>query len=292
MTLHAAHDDILATAEKLFARHAYAEVSLRQLIAASKLSTTAFYARFDSKDAVLDTLAARLFTELAAGATAALRGAPDLAAGIDAGVALLVAHFVPRKALVRLVVTEAGGAVDPARSLRRASYAMLAAFLAKRLGCARAQAPDRGRRSARARVGARRRARDPDRALGGLGRARRRRPACRAARDRARDLAQGADMTRLLLAAIACAACGAPADAPATTIRLVASDAVPAYGDAPFPTDAAARRRSPRRARPGSNAIAANRPISSRRTSPRSTASACARSSSCSSTAATSTRRR
>lgn len=134
MTLHAAHDDILATAEKLFARHAYAEVSLRQLIAASKLSTTAFYARFDSKDAVLDTLAARLFTELAAGATAALRGAPDLAAGIDAGVALLVAHFVPRKALVRLVVTEAGGAVDPARSLRRASYAMLAAFLAKRLG--------------------------------------------------------------------------------------------------------------------------------------------------------------
>jgi len=37
---------ILAAAEALFAKHGYAEVSLRQLIAGARLSTTAFYARF------------------------------------------------------------------------------------------------------------------------------------------------------------------------------------------------------------------------------------------------------
>ena len=40
---------ILAAAEALFATTGYGEVSLRQLMAAAGVSTTAFYARFDSK---------------------------------------------------------------------------------------------------------------------------------------------------------------------------------------------------------------------------------------------------
>lgn len=138
MTRHAAEGDILQAAETLFAKAGYADVSLRQLIAASGVSTTAFYARFDSKAAVLDTLAERLFAELHTAAIATLREARDLATGITAGVDLLVARFAPRKALVRLILTESG---SPDRSVRRRSYAMLAAFLASRL---RALA-DRGR---------------------------------------------------------------------------------------------------------------------------------------------------
>ena len=134
MTRHAAERDILDAAEALFGKSGYGDVSLRQLIAAAGVSTTAFYARFDSKDAVLDALTTRLFTELHAAAITTLRDARDLAGGIDAGVELLVAQFAPRKALVRLILTDE-------RSIRRRSYALLAAFLASRL---RALA-DRGR---------------------------------------------------------------------------------------------------------------------------------------------------
>jgi AcrR family transcriptional regulator len=121
-------DRILGAAEQVFAAHNYADVSLRQLIAAAGVSTTAFYARFDSKAAVLDTLAERLFTELHAEAREALRGAKDLEQGIDRGIDLLCAKFGPRKALVRMILSEVGP-----HQVRRRSYALLAAFLAHRL---------------------------------------------------------------------------------------------------------------------------------------------------------------
>ncbi len=59
-TARPSSDRILGAAEKVFARQGYGETSLRQLMAAARVSTTAFYARFDSKEAVLVALVDRL----------------------------------------------------------------------------------------------------------------------------------------------------------------------------------------------------------------------------------------
>jgi len=122
-------DRILGAAETLFANKGYGDVSLRQLISAAGVSTTAFYARFDSKAAVLDTLTERLFAELQLEAAMTLRNQRDFASGIERGVDILCARFGPRKALVRLVIAESGS-LAPMLSTRRKSYAMLAGFLA------------------------------------------------------------------------------------------------------------------------------------------------------------------
>src|SRR5690349_11780188 len=90
-------DRILVAAETLFASRGY-DVSLRQLIAAAGVSTTAFYARFPSKAAVLERLTESLFGELHVEAIAVLRRARDLEEGITRGVDLLVDHFSKRKA--------------------------------------------------------------------------------------------------------------------------------------------------------------------------------------------------
>jgi AcrR family transcriptional regulator len=124
-------DGILEAAEAAFARHGYNDISLRQLIAASRVSTTAFYARFDSKEAVLAALTSRLFRDLHADAPAVLNQARDLETGIDHGVELLCERFAPRKALVRLILSEAGSS-PAAVQARRDSYGLLAAFLAMR----------------------------------------------------------------------------------------------------------------------------------------------------------------
>jgi AcrR family transcriptional regulator len=133
-------DRILAAAEDLFASRGYADASLRQLIAAAGVSTTAFYARFASKAAVLEQLTARMFADLHAEAATALRNARDIDDGIDRGMVLVCRHFAPRKQLVKLVIAEAG-ALPSVLETRRRSYAMLAGFLARYL---RALA-DRGR---------------------------------------------------------------------------------------------------------------------------------------------------
>src|SRR5689334_21736038 len=114
-------DRILAAAEALFAARGYAAVSLRQLIAASGMSTTAFYARFDSKAAVLDTLTAGLFADLHAEAAETLRHVSGLDEGIERGVELLCDKLTARRALVRLIISEAG-AHGPSASARRRSY--------------------------------------------------------------------------------------------------------------------------------------------------------------------------
>jgi AcrR family transcriptional regulator len=124
-------DGILEAAEIAFARHGYMDISLRQLIAASKISTTAFYARFESKEAVLAALTERLFRDLHADAPGVLDQARDLETGIDHGVELLCERFAPRKALVRLILAEAGSS-SAAVQARRDAYGMLAAFLAMR----------------------------------------------------------------------------------------------------------------------------------------------------------------
>lgn len=122
-------DRILAAAETLFATSNYGDISLRQLIAASGVSTTAFYSRFESKHAVLDTLTERLFTELHQEAAKALPLARNLDDGIERGIAILCAQFAPRKSIIRLVIAETGS-VQPALAIRKRSYTMLVGFLA------------------------------------------------------------------------------------------------------------------------------------------------------------------
>jgi AcrR family transcriptional regulator len=101
-------------------------------MAAAGVSTTAFYARFDSKEAVIAALVTRLFGDLYAAAPAVLDRARDLETGIDVGVDLLCDQFGPRRALVRLILSEAGSA-KAAVDARRTAYSMLAGLLAKRI---------------------------------------------------------------------------------------------------------------------------------------------------------------
>jgi AcrR family transcriptional regulator len=125
-------DRILEAAEAVFAEHGYEPVSLRQLMAAAEVSTTAFYARFASKEAVMAELTARLFAELYERAPGTFDRARDLEAGIVVGVDLLCERFAPRQALVRMILTESGSAPEAVEARRRA-YNVLAAFLGGRL---------------------------------------------------------------------------------------------------------------------------------------------------------------
>jgi AcrR family transcriptional regulator len=125
-------DRILLAAERVFARHGYGETSLRQLIAASGVSTTAFYARFASKEAVLDALVARLLGDLHAAATNALGAVKSLEDGFDRGVDVLVETMAAHKPLARLTLTEAAASAGASATLRR-SYGLLADLLAARL---------------------------------------------------------------------------------------------------------------------------------------------------------------
>ena len=125
-------DRILEAAEEVFADHGYGDVSLRQLMAAAEVSTTAFYARFDSKEAVMAALTTRLFGELYAEAPSVLDQARGLEGGIERGVDLLCDRFAPRKALVRMILSEAGSAPAAVEARRRA-YGLLAAFLGARI---------------------------------------------------------------------------------------------------------------------------------------------------------------
>ncbi len=125
-------DRILAAAEALFASKGYGAVSLRQLIAAAGVSTTAFYARFPSKAAVLEQLTQKLFADLQVEAERVLRSVRSLDEGILRGVDVVVDHFMPRKALVKLVIAESA-ALPSVLMMRQRAYAMLAAFLTRYL---------------------------------------------------------------------------------------------------------------------------------------------------------------
>ncbi len=125
-------DRILAAAEALVASTGYGAVSLRQLLAAAGVSTTAFYARFPSKAAVLEQLTAKLFADLHAEAATVLRSVRSLDEGIVRGVDVLCDHFGPRKQLVKLVIAESASLATVLMTRQRA-YAMLASFLARYL---------------------------------------------------------------------------------------------------------------------------------------------------------------
>jgi AcrR family transcriptional regulator len=125
-------DRILQTAERVFAKHGYGKTSLRQLMTASKTSTTAFYARFGSKEEVLRELVLRMIAELDERARPELLAAKDVADGFRRGANVVAEVLGPKRDLVRLALTEA--AVSPVVNETVArEYASLAALLASQI---------------------------------------------------------------------------------------------------------------------------------------------------------------
>jgi AcrR family transcriptional regulator len=125
-------EGILSAAEAVFARRGYARTSLRVLIAEAGVSTTAFYARFASKEAVLEALIAELLAELHQTATRELGKARSLEEGFGRGVDAMVEVLSPRRALARLALTEAASS-RVARTTMHGAYRMLARLLASEL---------------------------------------------------------------------------------------------------------------------------------------------------------------
>lgn len=126
------HDRILAAAEAVFADKGFGATSIRDLLAAAECSTTAFYARFASKDAVLEALIRQLLGDLHDTAAEALGRTKDLQSGWDLGIELLVAALSDRKGLMKVALTE-GATIPAARAALRDTYGLLAALLSSRL---------------------------------------------------------------------------------------------------------------------------------------------------------------
>ncbi len=123
---------ILDSAGRELARRGYADTSLRQLMAASGVSTTAFYARFSSKEDVLHALVRRLLDELDARAREELARATSLEDGFRRGVEVLASVLGPQQKLVALVLGQAAGSADVNAALG-ARYEALASLLAAQI---------------------------------------------------------------------------------------------------------------------------------------------------------------
>jgi AcrR family transcriptional regulator len=119
---------ILDGAERLFARQSFAETSLRQLMQAAGVSTTAFYARFSSKDELLAGLAQRFVDGLTEEAAQRLTGAKGLEDGFDVGVQILLDAVEGRRPLLRLLLGESASCRALQEVLAQA-YGNLAALL-------------------------------------------------------------------------------------------------------------------------------------------------------------------
>jgi AcrR family transcriptional regulator len=125
-------DRILSTAAALFARRGYGETSLRELMSAAGVSTTAFYVRFASKEEVLDALVRQLLDDLQAAAAATLAAGGDVDTGFQRGVTAMTEVLLRHRVTVRLALTEASCSVKSRETLARA-YGALAALLDARL---------------------------------------------------------------------------------------------------------------------------------------------------------------
>ncbi len=125
-------DAILTGAEQVFARVGYGAASLRQLMAESSVSTTAFYARFDSKEAVLKELVLRLLRDIGGEVAETLPKAKDLAEGFRLGVDVLCDGLLERRDLVRITLTEAAASAAVTEALGLL-YSQLAALLRSQL---------------------------------------------------------------------------------------------------------------------------------------------------------------
>ena len=124
---------MLHAAEKLFADKGFGACSLRDVITACNCSTTAFYARFESKEAVLDELVTNLIRDLRDNAMTELASAQSMNQGFALGVDVLVSTLMPRKGTVRLALTEASCSLG-AQSVMQRSWTVLVDLLELRLG--------------------------------------------------------------------------------------------------------------------------------------------------------------
>lgn len=125
-------NEILESAERVFEHHGYGETSLRQLLAGTAISTTAFYARFSSKEDVLAALVDRMLGDLASQAATELTGARSLEEGFDRGVQVLVRVLREHRIVARLALAEAPGS-PKVRATLAGAYTTLATLLAARI---------------------------------------------------------------------------------------------------------------------------------------------------------------
>lgn len=125
-------DGILEAAEAVFEERGYADTSLRQLMSAAGVSTTAFYARFGSKDEVLASLLGRFLDELSSRAVRELREVRDLDEGFDRGIDVLVDVVSRHRKVVAVALAEGGASATVRETLRR-TYGTLAELLASRI---------------------------------------------------------------------------------------------------------------------------------------------------------------
>lgn len=125
-------DQILSAAERVFARRGYGETSLRQLMAAARVSTTAFYARFESKEAVLVALGERLLGELHRQVGAVLAEVRSREEGVNRGADAVVAALSGHQRLVALILGEGLASAGVRAGLARA-YRALAELLAAQM---------------------------------------------------------------------------------------------------------------------------------------------------------------
>ncbi len=117
-------DQILSAAERVFARRGYADTSLRQLMAAARVSTTAFYARFASKEAVLVALVDRLLGELHRGVGDELARAGSAQEGVERGADAIVATLSGHERLVAVMLGEGLSSPGVRRGVARAHRAL------------------------------------------------------------------------------------------------------------------------------------------------------------------------
>ncbi len=128
-------EEILDAAERVFIRQGYGETSLRQLMAAAEVSTTAFYARFDSKEAVLVALVDRLLGSLFRAEAEALAAVRSMEEGVERGAEVMAETLGPHRRLVAIALTEALSSAEVKKTMQRA-YAGLVKLLAAQLEAA------------------------------------------------------------------------------------------------------------------------------------------------------------
>jgi AcrR family transcriptional regulator len=126
------NERILSAAEELFAEQGFGETSLRQLIERAELSPTAFYARFPSREAVVEALLARLVAELYRMAAEVTANASSIDEGIELAVKGLVKTLSAHKVVVRLALTE-GAAIPSVRQTLQAALSQQAALVSSRI---------------------------------------------------------------------------------------------------------------------------------------------------------------
>jgi AcrR family transcriptional regulator len=132
VTRQSSRGDVLDVALRVFSERGYGETSLRQLIAEARMSPTAFYARYPSKQAVLEALIERVVADVFVRASKVMTGASTVDDAFDALPDALVAALVPHKAGVRLMFTEAA-VVPPLRRTLYAAYTTFARLVGSQL---------------------------------------------------------------------------------------------------------------------------------------------------------------